>query len=266
MLMLSLVFTRATVSQTSLTPLVNVGSGAYSKHFVNPLSVLNNPASLVNIKSVAVAFYTERRFMQDELQSLDAVLTFPVQFGGLSISAHRFGYEEFNQTAGGITYAKSLGKIDLGATFNYSFLSVHGYGTAGLPSGDIGIILHLGDKLNAGMQLVNLFRSRFGRNHREQLPARYSSGIGYEVSGNLFLCAELVKEEDKPVTATATLQYIHARKFHGRFGLNTTNAGIEFGVGWKLKWFRVDVTGSYDLRLGLTPGLLVIFEGKKTSS
>lgn len=254
------------ISQSNSVPVASgIGAvGAYSKNFVSPLSVLSNKASLTNIHTFSTALYCERRFMLKELAFFDAVVCIPFQFGGIALSLKRFGYQQYNQSQLGICYGKNLGRFDLGVQFSYHMINIPAYGTAGLLMFDIAGILHISENLYTGLQISNPTRSRFGTDKPERFPSRYSAGLGYEASGNLFIVGELVKEEGKTLQVNASLQYALAKQFFATLGIQTT--GLHFGLGWKWNIFRVDITGSYDLRLGLTPGILILFEGKKKAA
>ena len=77
------------------------------------------------------------------------------------------------------------------------------------------------------------------------------------------MCAEIIKEEDKPVNINAGMQYVLDKKIFARVGLYTETTSLYVGVGLKWSDFRVDVTGSYHPQLGFTPGVLIVFQAKR---
>ena len=239
------------------------GMGAYSLNFVDPLSVLSNPAALANIQSVSAGIYGEKRFLLKELGLYSLSLCIPVSFGGVGFSTQYFGYEKFNETQIGLSYGKSLGKIDIGIQINLHGMKISGYGNDMLVNFEAGAIFHISEQLYAGFHVYNPSGSKFGKDHTEKLSSAYSSGFGYEPSEKVFVSAQIIKEEDKPLTINAGMQYVFEKKFFARLGLYTETTNLYFGIGLKWNVFRVDVTASYHPQLGFTPGVLLIFEGKR---
>ncbi|MBC7828374.1 MAG: hypothetical protein H7122_11560 [Chitinophagaceae bacterium] len=236
------------------------GMGAYSKNFVDVLSINSNQAVLAALQSISVAVYTEKRFLLKELNLYHFAFCLPLQFGGFGISTKYFGYSEYNETELGLAYGKNLGKVDIGVQFSYHALRINGYGKDALFNIEVGAILHISEQLRAGLHTFNPTRSRLGKNNLEKLPSLYRVGMGYEASEKLFISAEILKEEDKPVNINAGLQYVFAKRISARLGLYTETTNFYFGVGLKWNVFRFDITGSYHPQLGMTPGLMIVFK------
>jgi len=239
------------------------GMGAYSLNFVDPLSVLSNQAALANVQSVSAGICGEKRFLLDELGLYSLSLCIPLSFGGVGFSTQYFGYEAFNETQIGIGYGKSLGKIDIGIQINLHALKISGYGNDMLVNFEAGAIFHINEQLHAGFHVYNPSGSKFGKDHLEKLSSAYSGGFGYEASEKVFVSAQIIKEEDKPVTINAGMQYVFEKKFFARLGLYTETTNLYFGIGLKWNFFRIDVTASHHPQLGFTPGVLLVFEGKR---
>jgi len=237
------------------------GLGVYSKNNADAFSFQLNQAALANLKSMGSGVYAERRFLLEELNFYSLAVAFPLQFGGIGISAKYFGFPEYNETQLGLAYAKPLGKIDVGIQFNYHSIHLPGYGKDALFYIEAGVIIHISEELYAGFHVFNPTGSKFGHNNVEKLASVYTAGLGYEASDKVFLSAEIIKEQDKPVNINAGLQYVFAKKFFARIGLLTETSNLYCGVGLKWSRFRIDITNSYHPQLGFTPGLLILFEG-----
>ena len=237
--------------------------GAYSQTFVDPLSVLSNQAALPSIRSMSAGLYGEKRFLLQELGLYSLSLCLPLSFGGVGLSGRYFGHQAFNETQIGLAYGKSLGKVDIGIQLNLYALKLSGYGADMLVNFEAGAIFHISEQLHAGFHLYNPTRSKFGKDHPEKLSSAYSGGFGYEASDKLFVSAQIIKEEDKPVHINTGLQYVFEEKVFARLGLDTETTHLYFGFGLKWNVCRIDVTASYHPQLGFTPGLLLVFEGKR---
>ena len=238
------------------------GMGAYSQHFVDPLSISSNQAALANIRALSACVYGEKRFHLRELSLYTVVVCLPLRFGGVGLSTHYFGTNEYNETQLGVGYGKTLGKIDIGVQINLHSLRITGYGKDVLLNFEAGAILHISEQVYAGLHVFNPTGSKFGKNPLEKLASVYTTGLGYEASEKVFISAEIIKEEDKPVNIHTGIQYVFAKKLFARVGLYTEPTNFYFGIGLKWNSIRIDLTAIHHPQLGLTPGLLLVLEGK----
>jgi hypothetical protein len=118
-------------------------------------------------------------------------------------------------------------------------------------------MVHLTDKLNMGVHVYNPVGGKFSKSD-EKLTAAYKMGLGYDVSEQFFVSAEVIKEEDYPVNANAGVQYRFMKQFFARAGISSASSSGYVGVGIGWNKLRLDITGSYHPQLGLSPGLLLI--------
>ena len=158
-----------------------------------------------------------------------------------------------------MAYARSLGKVDVGAQFNYQQIKLAGYGTASAINFEAGAILHVSDQFQAGVHVYNPTRVSIGKTEEEKLPMAYSFGLGYDVSDKFFIGTEIEKIEDQPVNVNAGLQYAFDEKLFARTGIASATSSPYLGFGFLLNGFRIDVTASLHPSLGITPGLLLVY-------
>ena len=263
MLWCCIIFCKAQTLQKSIaTPYI--GLGAYSINQTDAFSFTSNQAALASLKNSAAGVYGERRFMLSEFNNYTAVFVIPTSSGNFGLKAGYNGFSDYNQTNFGLAYGRSLGKkIDAGVQFNYTALRVAGYGNASAISFEAGTILHLSDQLHAGIHVSNPVGGKFGKNGQEKLSSVYTFGLGYDASDKFFISAAIEKEEDQPVTIHAGLQYRIIPQLLARIGVSTATTTWWMGLGVPIKTFRIDITASYHPQLGITPGLLVLFNFKK---
>lgn len=236
------------------------GLGAYSRHHADVFSFTSNQASLAQIKNFSAGVYAEKRFLLEELSLLQLALALPTSSGHFGLKAGYYGFSAYNESQIGLAYGRKLGeKVDLGAQFNYNGVTASGYGNAAAINFDIGLLLHLTDKLHAGIHAYNPVGGKFGKNLEEKLASVYHVGLGFEASDNFFVSAELEKEENQPVNINAGLQYKVLPQLMVRGGIATASSNAYFGAALYFKSFRMDVTAGYHPQLGITPGLLFIF-------
>jgi hypothetical protein len=249
-------------SQTLRRPLAApyIGTGAYSLNHVDAFSFTSNQASLAQLKNTAAGVYGERRFLLNELSNYRAVAGIVTSSGNFALSTSYAGFSDYNETQLGLAYARKLGaKVDIGVQFNYNGIRVAGYGNASTVNFEIGTILHLSEKLHTGLHVNNPIGGKFGKQQQEKLPSVYTIGLGYEASDKFFVSTEIIKEEDQSVNVNAGFQYKFTSQLLARAGISSATTSGWAGVGLSWKSFRLDVTASYHSQLGVTPGLLLLF-------
>ncbi len=175
-----------------------------------------------------------------------------------------YGFSDYNETQIGLAYGRKLGtKVDIGAQFNYNAIRISGYGNASAINFEFGTILHLTEKMHTGIHANNPVGGKFGKNEEEKLPSVYTIGLGYDASEKFFFGAEVVKEEDQPVSVNAGLQYKFIQQLHARMGFSSATSTAWIEVGLNLRSFRIDISSNIHQQLGLTPGLLLLFHFNK---
>jgi hypothetical protein len=248
-------------SQTFQSPVsvIYTKTNTYSSGHNDAFSFTGNQAALAGSKNLSVGIYGERRFMLADLNSYQLAFAFPTSSGNFGVQTNYFGSSSFNQSRLGLAYARNLGKIDVGAQFNYHQLKIAGYGNAPAMNFDAGAILHISDQFQTGVHIYNPTRVSFGKNGEEKLPMIYSFGLGYDASEKFFIGTEIEKVEDQPVNLNAGLQYSFDEKLFARAGVSSATSLFYLGAGFLWSGFRIDVTASLHPSLGISPGLLLVY-------
>ena len=240
------------------------GFGAYSFNHTDVFSFTSNQACLAQLKTAAAGVYAERRFMLNELNNYSAAIGLPTHSGNFGLKTGYSGFSEYNETQIGLAYARGLGsKVDVGVQFNYNGIRAAGYGNTSAISFELGSVFHISDKLHTGFHINNPVGGKFGKDQQEKLPSVYTVGFGYDASEKFFFSAEVIKEEDQPVNVNAGLQYKFIPRLMIRAGMSSATSSAWIGFGLSFKSFRLDVTTSYHPQLGLSPGLLLLFNFNK---
>lgn len=243
------------------------GLGAYSSNFQDIFSVTANPASSAQLKSPGFGVYGERRFMLNELSGYTAIVAIPTPSGTIGFEGDYFGSVAFNENQLGLLYARRITRhVDVGVKFNYHTIRIGGYGSASAINFEAGGIFHLTEQLHTGIHVYNPTSSKLGKTSGESLASIYRFGIGYEASKKVFISAEIVKQEDLAVSVNTGLQYNLQEKFFIRTGVSTLTSNSYVGIGLQLGFARIDVNTAYHPQLGFTPGLLLLYNFKKTAT
>lgn len=237
-----------------------ISVGTYSASHIDLLNSGTNQAALAQINNVAAAVFSERRFLLENMNLYRASISVPTIGGTFAVNTGYFGSADYNESQVSLAYGRKLSdKIDIGVQFNYNNFWVASYGNASAINLEAGAIIHLTDKLHAGFHAANLAGGKIGKNGEEKLASVFKAGFGYEGSEKLVVNAEIIKVENQPVNVVAGFQYKLIPQILVRAGISSTSSTGFAGVGLTLKSFRLDLTSSFHQQLGITPGLLVLF-------
>lgn len=242
-------------------------SGAYSKDFSDAFTVYANPASLAGIDRFSAGVYGERRFMLAETGNYAAVIAIPSAFGNFAFTAEYFGYKAYNETTLGIGYGRKIGnQVYIGARFNYYSVLIQSYGKASTVNAEAGSLFQLTPQLWSGFSVANPFPGRLGKQTGEKLARVYKAGIGYTLSQLCLLGATVIKEESRAPSVHFGMQYRPVKQLFVRAGIVTGNHGWYAGLGYLWKNLRIDITASFHDRLGMSPGLLLLYQAPQTEA
>ncbi len=256
------------ISQNARSPVVAyyTTSGAYSKNFSDAFSVNGNVAALAGVKQFTAGVYGERRFMLADVGLYSAVIAMPTKSGNFALITDYFGYNFYNETQLSIAHGrKVLDKVDIGARFNYYSIRIPTYGKASAVNFELAGIFHITEQLSSGVSVYNPFGSKLGKNSNEKLSPVYKAALGYEFSSSFFAAAEVIKEQSSAVNIHVGFQYKPIKQLFARAGVITGNSSYYFGVGYLYKDLRLDITASLHQQLGISPGILLLYQFKKNN-
>ncbi|MEQ1553043.1 MAG: hypothetical protein ABL929_02625 [Ferruginibacter sp.] len=241
-----------------------VGLGAYTTKQLDPFSFTGNQATLAQIKTAGVGVYGERRFLISENSVYGLAAAIPTKKGNVGVQINYAGFANFNEQKVGLSYARNLGsKVDIGVQFNYYGYKVPAYTNASAINFEAGAVVHLSEKLNAGVHVYSPVGGKLDKGGNEKLASAYKLGLGYDASDNFYISSEIIKEENQTVNITSGIQYHFQKQFFARAGFRSDNNTGYAGIGFKYSKFRIDVSSSFHSQLGVSPGFLIIYNFKE---
>lgn len=247
--------------QSISLPYVNLS--AYSTKQIDPFSFTGNQAALAKTDIGGMGVFGERRFLLVENSVYGLAAAMPTKLGNFGVQVNYAGFANFNEQKAGLAYGRSLGsKVDIGVQFNYYNYQIPSYQNGAAVNFEAGAIVHFSEKLNAGVHVYNPVGGTLSKVADEKLAAVYKFGLGYDASENFYVSTEIVKEEDQPINVTGGIQYRFKKQFFARAGFRSDNNTGFGGVGFKYEKLRIDVAASYHPQLGVSPGLLLIYNFK----
>jgi len=237
---------------------------AYSCNSNNPLSFTGNQAALAANANAGFGIYGERRFMLAATSMYCLAAALPTRLGNIGLRIRYAGFRNYNESSIGLAYARNLGaRLSLGIQFNYDGYRIPAYQKRSFLNVEMGLIIQLTPKLQAGVQAMNILGRKSGKSNDVKPAAVYSAGMGYDVADHLFLGAAIVKEEDRPVNVLACLQYRFGKIFFAKVGVATATGSPFAGAGLGWKNLRLDISVSKHPQLGFSPGILLIMHFKQ---
>lgn len=238
-------------------------TGTYSLHHADLFSSEGNPAALVRLPGLAMGIWGVRPFLLNELSHYRALAGIPTSSGNFGFNAAFSGFIGYSESQLGLAYGRKLGnKADVGVLFNYNSIRMAGYGSASAIGSGAGMILHLTNQLHAGIQVRNPVGGKFGKDQQEKLATEYVFGVGYEPSARFCFSTEIRKAEDRSPNIQAALQYKPVSSVFIRAGLGSIPSVCWTGAGFLFRHIRLDLFASFHPQLGITPGMLVLFQLK----
>jgi hypothetical protein len=220
-----------------------------------------NKGALAFVKNFSAAIASERRFMLQELNQVNASLCLPSAMGNWGLMAEHFGNEGMAESVFGISYARKLGDaVGLGIQINYFSRNIPGYKMNSALQGEIGVVFKISEQVSSGIRISDPANMFFGT-PGDGPASVFSGGMGYQLSEKVFLAADIQKMEEAPVQFQIGFQYSLIDKINMLGGVIPQTASWYLGAGFRSHSFWVTVSAGVHPYLGITPGISVMYKG-----
>jgi len=240
-----------------------LGLPAYSQFQNDVFSFSANSAAIAGLTDFTAGVFGENRFLS-EINLFKASMAFPSVHGNFGVQVDYFGFEQYNESQIGFSYARDLGtKVAVGATFNYYNARVSAISSNSTVTFNAGIIWQPAEKITAGLSASNPIGGYLSKSGNEKLPFSYQLGMGYEPSRQILLSAIMEYAENLPLNVTAAFVFKYENKFFARGGMQSLNTSPFASAGIAFDKFRIDLSVSHHPYLGLSPGVTIIYQNKK---
>jgi hypothetical protein len=196
-------------------------------------------------------FYSPQPFGLKELSTSAAAAAYSTNFGVIGISARRYGFNLYREFSGSLAYAKTISDVGIGINVNYHSVAIKNYGAAGTIGIDVGILLHIIDKLRWGISVKNINAPTIGTS-KEKLPQTFSSGVAYIPLENLHLFFDYQKELRFEASPRFGFEYWIIDAFALRGGVSDQPVQYSGGMGIRYAMFQVDYAFAMHQELGST--------------
>lgn len=242
--------------------------GGYSATLTDVWSANNNQAGLGFITDISGGIFYENRFLLKETSYRAGAFVLPVKTGAFGLSVASFGYELYSETKAGLSYGQRLGdKVSVGVQINYLNTTLsQDYGSRNTLTGAAGLIAKMNDEISIGVHVYNPTRSQLAEYDNEKVPTVMKLGLDYRFSEKVMLGVETEKDMNYDAVVKAGLEYHITEILYLRGGISTNPILSSFGFGLEMKNFKMDISSSFHQTLGMTPGISLVYQKKKSSN
>ncbi len=233
--------------------------------FSDPINCFQHPAAFAQQKNIAGFVFTEKQYGLQELSAFSAAFAFPLNQSGVGVLLNSRGMEGFREGRISLGYARHLGKLSIGGQFNYTSINASGYGNTSVLSAGTSIGWWLSDKLIIGVSIMDPGKPEFSKSG-ERLAWVYRMGMGCEISDKVLIAISLKKIQEQKASVEFDLIYKLLERFYFRAGYLTESSVPYITAGWSWKTFRLEASSKYNIQLGFSPGVLLLFSLKNKAA
>lgn len=221
-----------------------------------------NPSTISGLDGFSAGIYTENRFHSRELNMICICAAAKKSQSGFSLLLRYFGNRDYNENCIGINYGFSMGKVTLGAIFNYQSLHITGSPSESYIKYGIASLWQISEKVYTSFRVANPHFFETGNKDHYRVASVTQMGIGYMASKNLYIGFESEKEEGKPPQLIFAICYQYAANFFLKGYWTTGNHQPYLGAGWQWKNIRIETGCGFHQVLGVSPSLTILFQKK----
>ena len=230
--------------------------GAFTGLANSSATLFYNPAGAMLVPFREASFFYARPYGLQELDYLTVSYLepslLPRQYGAVGLSAKRYGFELYNETMFGLTYANAFEKKFLyGVTINYQHTFIKNYGDAGAIGIDIGMLGLVTESLTLGFAAHNINAPRIGLSG-EELAQTYALGLSYKAPSNVLIVLDLEKDLRFPLSIKSGFEYRPVTAFSIRAGFSTDPSRFTGGFGVHYARLDIDYAIATHRDLGIT--------------
>jgi len=226
-------------------------------------AIQNNPAGLALLDKISFGLYYENRWFLPETAYKSGAIALPTKFGCLGLSFNQFGSSKYSENKFGLAYAKDFGPyLQMGLQLDYLLISVGDtYGRQSAITFELGLQSQVTEKLRLGTYIFNPVSFRLEQTlNQEKLPIVFRFGAAYQFTKDFVGQCEIEKNTGhEGISLRGGLEYEAFRNFYLRAGVQTNPGMLTFGLGYALRFARIDVAGQLHEVLGPSIQIGIVF-------
>lgn len=222
-------------------------------------SSFHNQALMSQENSLSFGVSYGNRFNIPELGTRTAGVIIPAGKTTIGALFSNSGYRDFMRHSFGIACGMVLSeKISAGVQIDYfAEKSAGDYGRYQSITFEAGALISASENIRIGLHIFNPVP---GSLQKSYLPSTIRAGAGINLSEFLFASAEVRISTGKNPSVKTGFEYEAAKSFLIRGGFSSENTSFSFGMGYTLKFVKVDLGFVTHERLGITSMASLVFE------
>ncbi len=236
------------------TEFPQLSAAVYSPLFSDAMTPAGNPACSLQGSGFSAGGYGEKKFLVEGLHLLAASAVYQGEGACLGLHLDYLGNPGFWLSGMQLAYGKSLNRLRLGGFFRYRSARPRGHAAAGTLDYGLGVIWRTPGQGYFAFQLVNPHSWPRRNPSAESGIAACKLGFGAELSGQLYLGAEILKMNKLPPWITLTLLYRFSGTGCLRAGVAGNGPQPFLGISWDYGRFRAGLMMMYHSVMGISPG------------
>jgi hypothetical protein len=267
---ISFVVVSITASVTAQSTFTQMGARAFglgrtSSCLNDEWSMLNNIGALAKTEQPLAAFSQEITPSVLSFNRTAATFVVPLSYGVTGLSLFRFGDDLYSEQIISLGFANTFGITSIGVKLNYIQYRADRFGRKGLLGLSAGGITQLSKKISVGVYITNINQPKISQTDEERLPTTITSGLGVNVSENVFITTELELDLGYDPIWKTGMEYSFNKKFLARTGCNLNPDAFFVGCGFVSSRLKLDYAFQYNVTLGNSHQASIAYLFKKKS-
>lgn len=234
-------------------------SARFGAKVTSAMTTVSHPATITLLHDFSATAYAEKKFLATGLNLLTVAAALRFGHNGLSVWYRYFGTSPSYESAFGLSYGISLGKIKLGSLLGYNQFR---YGSDNLSILTYGLssLIQLSDKVTCGIHLFNPQWPAISNNKRPRPPAKSGLGLGVQVSDQLYIGCEGEKTEGITPFLSVLLHYEFSASYYAKSFWNSLHRQPYFSLGWHKGNATIEIGSGFHEALGMSPAITFIYQ------
>jgi hypothetical protein len=228
--------------------------GGCNTLLTNSFSVVNNPATISDLKKWQVGVFGEKRFGQKELGTNNFSVAVPnkwVDFGG-AVNLH--GFDKFNQQRFVLSVSKKLAPtFALGVQVNYLNTNIGEYGNSGAWVLGAGVYYQPVSKIKVAFMLFNPNQQQLSNKVSDKVPTYARLGVSYKVNEKVDVLMETEQALEQKTIFRSGIKYHVNKRIAFGVGASSQPVLVTFGTSIQANKLVIDVAAQVHQILGVIP-------------
>lgn len=224
-------------------------------------SLQANQAGLVFLQNPTASISYRNSYLNPELSTQSAVISYPVGPNVLGLSFQNYGFSAYSEQKAGFAYARRFGRnVSAAINFNLHQVKIPQYGNAQSYSAEVGLQYSVTKDLTFGTHISNPSRSGFSTEVDAVIPVSLEFGAAYRLSDKVLLNSGFIKTLNSVTDFRAGLEYSVVNWMAFRGGLSVNPFRQFAGFGCQFSEFKIDAAASSHPYLGFSPQIALGYE------